>query len=480
MNKIGSVRSQKYSKIILGFIITSLIIIGISQFMINNILPILIVFGITGLLYKVKRRWFYITIAFPVMALSILVFDVYLLDHALAIEMRGSTKIVKMTSPSGESTAYVYKKSFIATTYTVFISDGELFPKKARLKSRAYTSIKNPKWLGSYFTVGSYMESFAYSESKGEFVKNPYYKEKIVRSKPVKKKKPKLLKKKLSPSEIVEYKEKIISGQNEKERLEALYHLEGQKALYEIVNKVPYTKININSNEQLKFMAAAILTRGVLLIDHDAPVTIARRKERQNNIVVLTALDKIHDQVLLEKIATTREEHLILQNVFPRLQQKRICKMALSQPECRYRAIRYVKDEATLVKLCNDESLGDSWRAYSAKRVKSQKTLEKLFKHPNSYVRKAVCPKLKNMSLLYEMALNDPDKQIQRSAMYKLHSQPEMLIKIANNKNLNSDRRIRAIDKTPLNQLKIIKKNGSDKFIREAANERIKYLTKER
>lgn len=108
----------------------------------------------------------------PALLLAAFLSDAFIFRHRLAVEARTWQPILDgcniseiRVSPSGRTTAYIVSDSWLDTFVSVYLSEGGLFPKYARIA----VNPRNLKigWDGPLFTGGDGVVSVGFDERDG-------------------------------------------------------------------------------------------------------------------------------------------------------------------------------------------------------------------------------------------------------------------------------------------------------------------------
>lgn len=167
-------------KVLGATMVAAWLICCVSQFRVDHFGP----FGAAALL-MIASWWilpeFRRAAAFiSIVALALFITDVALLHHRVGVTLRawspigfGARIVDVLPSPSARSVVYVAQRGFVDTAYSVYLSDGGLFPQHQHIDSErsdaSYPKDIPGSWKGTIFS----MARFHYDEDSGRAVSTP-------------------------------------------------------------------------------------------------------------------------------------------------------------------------------------------------------------------------------------------------------------------------------------------------------------------
>jgi hypothetical protein len=148
----------------------------VYQFKMSSILPLIFASLFIAPIRWMRPIWFRAAWIIPVGGFLLLLVDAYVFRHRIAVEARAWGPVFDPTeiadtfvSPSGQTTVYLLRSSFVDSSYSVCVSAGGLFPLSGYVVSTSEDVFRRDLtagWHGTLFSIGHRLLSYAYSETE--------------------------------------------------------------------------------------------------------------------------------------------------------------------------------------------------------------------------------------------------------------------------------------------------------------------------
>ena len=148
----------------------------VYQFKLSSIVPTILACSFIAPIRWMRPAWFRAAWIIPLGGFLLLLVDAYAFRHRIAVEARAWQPVWDITdisetfvSPSGQTTVYLLRDSWLDSSYSVCVSAGGLFPLSGYVvPSREDTPRRDliVGWHGTLFSIGDHLISYAYSETE--------------------------------------------------------------------------------------------------------------------------------------------------------------------------------------------------------------------------------------------------------------------------------------------------------------------------
>jgi len=150
----------------------------LGQFTCDHLLPLVLSGVMLVFACWLKPAWRTWMVAVPSLLVMAWLADAFMWRHRLAVEARAwhpvwDTEEIEgiLVSPSGRTTIYVVGSHWLDSSYSIYISSGRLFPRRAYLATEgddaSYEKDISASWNRELFTAGDAGVSLAVDERSG-------------------------------------------------------------------------------------------------------------------------------------------------------------------------------------------------------------------------------------------------------------------------------------------------------------------------